>query len=291
MPRFGGIVFLLCGVSKSLIGFEGLGEARTRLSAFMTNAIEIDNLHFRYPNNKRAIFSHFNWTVGVGDFWVLIGANGSGKTSLIRLLLGLESANKGSIRFGPQVSSSVAIGYVPQYLQFDQRFPIPVLDVVEGGALVHSWGRRKPAKERRETCLKALGQVAMDSYAKEPFFQLSGGQKQRVLIARALATESPLLILDEPTASVDPTAAQEIVQICRQLRKKHTILFASHDISMIPDVCDYILCLSPAAPPEWKGADRATVAHSHDVRGLSREEILLLLYSHWGLNQPQKVGV
>ncbi|WGK68157.1 ATP-binding cassette domain-containing protein [Candidatus Haliotispira prima] len=267
--------------------------------------IEIRKLFFYYPNNRRIIFSDFDWTVEKGDFWVIVGANGSGKTSLIRLLLGLECANGGSIRVlgynlkgspGGSLSPSeraarAQIGHVPQHLQFDRRLPIPVLDVVEGGALVYSFwrglgkGQKSPsAKERTEICLSALAQVGMESYAKDRFSMLSGGQKQRVLIARALATQSPILILDEPTASVDPTAAQEIVQICRQIRRKHTILFISHDISMIPEVCEHILCLSPAtAEALVQFPHRGTVAHSHDVRGLSREEILLLLYSHWGL--------
>ena len=274
----------------------------------MPNIIEIENLFFRYPNSRRAIFSDFSWTVATGDFWVIVGANGSGKTSLIRLLLGLEYADKGSIRILgqhlrslPGLASSERtarsqIGHVPQHLQFDHRLPIPVLDVVEGGTLAYSFWRGlcqgKSAKQRAETCLKALAQVGMDSHAKERFALLSGGQKQRVLIARALATQSPILILDEPTASVDPTAAREIVQICQQLRKKHTILFISHDISMIPDVCEYILCLNPTMLDELgESPQQGTKAHSHDVRGLAREEILLLLYSHWGLNQSSyKVG-
>ena len=263
----------------------------------MQNAIEIRNLSFHYANSSHLIFSNFSWKVGVGEFWVIIGANGSGKSTLVRLLLGLEKATKGSIHilehhlqkcsqkifFKQPMSNS--IGYVPQHLHFDPRLPITVLDVVEGGTLAPSFwkGLAGPfAKQRTENCLKALEQVGMASYAKERFSQLSGGQKQRILIARALVTESPLLILDEPTASVDPAAAKEIVQICQQLRKKHTILFISHDISMIPDVCEYIICISTVASQESN--EKTNIAHSHDVRGLSREEILLLLYSHWGLN-------
>ncbi len=276
----------------------------------MPHAIEIENLSFQYPSHRRIIFSNFSWKVGIGDFWVIIGANGSGKTSLIRLLLGLESPTNGLIRILgnklgqhlrslnglEQHTAKVQIGYVPQHLQFDHRLPIPVWEVVEGGVLCSSFWKSlyngKLAKERADICQSALGQVGMASYAKERFSSLSGGQKQRVLIARALASESPILILDEPTASVDPTAAREIVQICQQLRKKHTILFVSHDIGMIPDVCEYILCLNPATankksnknggPNKVLSQSQGAVAHSHDVRGLSREDILLLLYGHWG---------
>ncbi len=273
------------------------------------NAIEIENLSFQYPGCQRVIFSAFDWQVRCGDFWVIIGANGSGKTTLIRLLLGLETIQRGSIQIlgkqlgkpsgisrtsqsGAEQAARSYIGHVPQHLQFDVRLPIRVLDVVEGGALSYSFWRTlcsHCSRQRTKLCLKALSQVGMEAYAKERFSMLSGGQKQRVLIARALATQSPILILDEPTASVDPNAAREIVQICHRLKKKHTILFISHDISMIPHICEHILCLVPPDPAESPQSpdalpQRGTSAHCHDVRGLLSEDILLLLYRHWGLS-------
>ena len=265
-------------------------------------AIEIKNLYFRYANTARVIFADFNWSVNKGDFWVLVGANGSGKTSLIRLLLGLEYPETGTISIlGNNLSKAsclfigsrerairAQISHVPQYLQFDRRLPISVLDVVEGGTLSYSFWqglRRGPtAKQRQEICLQSLAQVGLESLAKERFSVLSGGQKQRALIARALAARSPILILDEPTASVDPTAAREIVHICQKLRKQHTILFVSHDISVIPSVCEHILCINPSGDPSVQvPSSVGAIVHSHDVRGMSRAEILFLLYSHWGL--------
>ena len=273
-------------------------------------AIQIENLFFRYPNSPQPIFADFNWTVDRGDFWVIIGANGSGKTSLIRLLLGLEPIGGGSIAIlGQRLQAAglpakpdrMQIGYVPQHLYADPRLPLPVLDVVKGGTLEHSFThslrqnlnmsraqRKQRARQRLSVCLEALSLVGMEAHTAKRYSLLSGGQKQRVLIARALATQSPILILDEPTASTDPAATREIVQICQKLRKKHTILFISHDIRTIPEVCEYILCLNPLPPQSLlpasqnRSADQHA-AHTHNVQNMGREQILPLLYQHWGL--------
>ena len=114
------------------------------------NAIQIENLFFTYPNSPQPIFANFNWTIARGDFWVIIGANGSGKTSLIRLLLGLEPIGSGSIDIlGHRLQAAelpyaegtqrAQIGYVPQHLYAEPRLPLPVLDVVKGGTLEHSF--------------------------------------------------------------------------------------------------------------------------------------------------------
>lgn len=248
-------------------------------------AIQVEKLCFSYKSGdqRQEIFKDFNWELQTGDFWVVIGKNGSGKSTLIRLLLGLEKPSSGSIRiFGEEISKSQAqpwrllpnskrkkilsraIGYVPQHLHFDPKFPIPVCEVVEGG-LLQGFFTERPSKERQQIILRSLEEVGMAAYAKQRFSQLSGGQRQRVLIARALATQAKILILDEPTSSIDPHAVSEITSLCQKLRRKHSIIFITHDLTLIPEVAEHIFCL---------GQEHR---HCHHIQGLDQAQLFRIL--------------
>jgi zinc transport system ATP-binding protein len=175
-----------------------------------------------------------------------VGPNGGGKTTLFRVLLGLIRPERGEVRImGKDVAEGRRhIGYVPQLVVFDRDFPISVWDVAQMGRL----GRRRPLQRYttrdREIVAEALSRVDMLDQRARPIGDLSGGQQQRVYIARALATEPDILLLDEPLASVDPRVSLHIYELLRELNSDITILIASHDIGAISSHVGTVGCLN-----------------------------------------------
>jgi len=152
------------------------------------------------------------------------------------------------------------IGYVPQYLETDRDFPIRVRDVVRMGRLSHRRRFRGYAAEDHEAVARALEQVAMTEMALRPMGELSGGQRQRVLIARALAVCPQLLLLDEPTASVDSKVVGEVYELLRELNRHITIILVTHDMAAISAHVKTVGCLN-------------RTLHYHGKRELSREMV------------------
>lgn len=159
-------------------------------------AIEISGLSFGF--DSLLVLEKVDLTIPKGDFVSMVGPNGGGKTTLLRLILGLLRPERGTVRvFGkPPAEARRLIGYMPQYAHLDPRFPVRVLDVALMGCLGRHLGPFSRADRARAR--EALGEVGLADYAKRSFSALSGGQRQRVLIARALACEPRLLLLDEP---------------------------------------------------------------------------------------------
>lgn len=195
----------------------------------------------------------------------VIGPNGGGKTTILKLILGLLSPDEGEVvLFGTTPEAARwRINYVPQYTLFDPLFPATVEDVVLMGRLgtgdYQSGGRGKKAaptgilerllsgtfrRKDRETGTRALETVGLAGLEKRPFTALSGGQRQRVLIARALAGEAELLMLDEPTSNVDRKAEKEIYQLLEILKQDKTIILVSHDTGVVSSLADSILCIN-----------------------------------------------
>jgi zinc transport system ATP-binding protein len=195
--------------------------------------IEIRNLYFAYE--KDIILENINLTVQPLDFLAIIGPNGGGKSTLLKLMLGLLKPDKGTIRIlgEPPSKSLSAIGYVPQNTNVNTDFPIKVLEVVLMGHV----GSKRPlfgyGKEEIACAMGALAQVGMQDYAQSKIGDLSGGQRQRVMIARALCAHPKILILDEPTSSIDIKGQKEIYELLRILNQTITIIVVSHDISVI----------------------------------------------------------
>ncbi len=154
-----------------------------------------------------------------GDFLALIGPNGGGKSTLLRLILGLLTPSRGTI-----TCKASAIGYVPQNTNINTAFPITALDVVGMGAA---------AANRREESLEALRSVGMEAFAHRRIGELSGGQRQRVMIARALVSHPEVLMLDEPTSSIDPQGQRDIYELLAKLGQKMTVVVVSHDIAVV----------------------------------------------------------
>jgi zinc transport system ATP-binding protein len=180
------------------------------------------------------------------DFLGIIGPNGGGKSTLLKVLLGLVKPDSGDIRiFGksPEQARS-RIGYVSQRPSFDRDFPASVRDVVMMGRYVRAGLGRRYSREDMNAAERALGRVGMQGYDNKQIGNLSGGQQQRVFLARALVAEPELLLLDEPTASIDPTMQTEFYELLDELKKSLTIVMVSHDIGAVSVYVDKIACLN-----------------------------------------------
>jgi zinc transport system ATP-binding protein len=188
-------------------------------------------------------------TVAAGEFLGLIGPNGSGKTTLLRAMLGLLPATHGSVRlFGSPLADFRdwrRIGYVPQRTTLDPALPVTVAEVVATGLVATGgwWGRRAAGRARVAVVLEFVG---MRSHAAARVGALSAGQQQRVLIARALASEPELLILDEPTGGVDAEAQVGFYALLRHLNRERgvTVVLVSHDVGVIAREVTSLACLN-----------------------------------------------
>jgi len=197
-------------------------------------AARLSGVTFRYPSSGKVLES-VDLEVESRDFLGLVGPNGGGKTTLLRILLGLLEPQQGSVTVLGQRPKDVRsrIGYVPQHSSIDLTVPAEVLDVVLMGCLSDSsWGPRF-SKQHLEAAYRALGQTGTEDLAGRRFGDLSGGQRQRVLIARALAAEAGLLLLDEPTAGVDIHRERELLDLLHRLNERLPIVLVSHDITLV----------------------------------------------------------
>jgi zinc transport system ATP-binding protein len=182
-----------------------------------------------------------------GDYVGLIGPNGGGKTTLIKVILGLIKPERGSVRVmgvSPEKGRQF-IGYVPQIQQDDKAFPIKVWDVVSMGRLkpdlLHNLSLKDADKKIVE---RSLRQMDILDLAKRSINELSGGQRQRVTIARALATEPKILLLDEPTSSVDSRSSSQLYDLLADLNQSISILLISHDLTAISTYVKTIGCVN-----------------------------------------------
>ena len=196
----------------------------------------------------------------------IVGPNGGGKTTLLKLLLGLVTPYYGSVRVlgGRPAQVRSRIGYVPQHFLFDSRYPVSVGDVVLAGRVE----RRRFGPYRREdfaAAAAALARVGLTDRIERGFSELSGGERQRVLVAQALSAEPELLLLDEPTANVDARAAQALHALFAQLAEQITVVLVSHNLSVVAAHATHILCVNRTA--ELHPAEAMTQGHFHTAAG------------------------
>jgi len=197
------------------------------------HVIEIQDLSFAY--DKQTILENVNLNVEEKDFLAIIGPNGGGKSTLLKLILGINDLKTGSISvLGKKPTQSLTqIGYVPQNTNINTDFPIKVIEVVMMG---HVEGKRPLFGYGKHEVLCAMGaleQVGMADFAQTKIGALSGGQRQRIMIARALCAHPQILVLDEPTSSIDITGQKEIYDLLKVLNEHITVIVVSHDISVI----------------------------------------------------------
>ena len=239
--------------------------------------IEIKNLSFAYED--QLVLEDVNLTVEERDFFAIIGPNGGGKSTLLKLTLGLLPIQQGEIRVlgKPPQKSRDKIGYVPQNTNINTDFPIKVIEVV----LIGHVGDRRPlfgyGKDEIACAMGALAQVGMEKFANEKIGSLSGGQRQRVMIARALCAHPRILILDEPTASIDPQGQKEIYELLEQLNKTMTILVVSHDLSIILKYANKVAHVNHSVVVH-DISDKSKIFHTHsDTEHLCEIELLQML--------------
>ncbi len=180
------------------------------------------------------------------DFIGIIGPNGGGKTTLIKVLLGLLAPTRGRVTVmgEPVASGRRHIGYVPQVVEFDHDFPISVWDVARMGRLGKRPLLRRYTSADDDLVADALRRVDMLDLRRRPIGELSGGQRQRVYIARALAGRPEILLLDEPTSSVDPRVSTSIYELLRELNERVTIVLVSHDMGAVSSYVKTVGCLN-----------------------------------------------
>jgi len=219
-------------------------------------------------------------TVNEGDYLAVLGPNGGGKTTLLRVILGLEKPSSGAVTvFGePPGSTPGRLGYVPQRLFFDRDFPISVNEVVLMGRLPKRKLMRRYNREDRKKADEVIETVGLSRLKHNRIGTLSGGELQRTLIARALAGDPELLLLDEPTASVDPDMKTTIYDLLDMLKERHTIVLVTHDTGTVGRNVSRVACLNCTLGMQGPAA----AFGPESLAGLYRHPVEVVLHNHPG---------
>ncbi len=179
----------------------------------------------------RTILQDVNFSVAKGDFVAITGPNGGGKTTLLRIILGLVKPSEGLVKVAP----GVTIGYLPQKNMIDSHFPVSVTEVVASGLLAN---RDIPSEERRRRVAETLSAVELQSHADSPIGTLSGGQFQRALLGRAIISRPDLLVFDEPLSYLDKHFESHLYGMMRTLAQSATVLLVSHEMTAIASMAN-----------------------------------------------------
>lgn len=229
----------------------------------MKHVVEFDKVSFAYAGVPA--LEHVSFAVAPGEFFGLIGPNAAGKSTLLKLILGLLAPHTGRIRvFGESPAAARnRVGYVPQHPLFHRDFPISVMEMVLLGRLGTGAPLGAYSRDDKATAQRVLQAFEIDHIAGRPIGTLSGGQLQRALIARALVCNPQLLILDEPTANIDLRSEEDIFALLRHYNAHMTIILVSHDVAFISGYVGRVGCLN-----------RSLVCHSTDeISGKTIEEL------------------
>ncbi|MBN1662040.1 MAG: ABC transporter ATP-binding protein [Deltaproteobacteria bacterium] len=206
--------------------------------------VDVQDVWFSF--NGQLVLRQATLTVPRGDFLVVIGPNGGGKTTLLKLMLGLLKPNRGTVRiFGqPPEQAAHRCGYVPQNVYINKTFPVSVLDVVLMGRLRSGKGWSYHARQDRIAAEKALEKMKMWTHRERRIGDLSGGQLQRVFIARALVSNPEILFLDEAMAGIDTQSRGEFYDILKELNRTVTIVAVSHDMMILSSHVKSVACIN-----------------------------------------------
>lgn len=237
-------------------------------------AVEVDRVCFAY--DEAEILHNVSFRLPARSLTAVVGPNGGGKTTLLRLLLGALEPRYGRIRvLGlPAGRARGLVGYVPQSFRFDAEYPVCVGDVVLCGRIGRCrFGRYSRAD--REAARAALGRVGLLPLWGRPFAELSGGQRQRVLVAQALASSPGLLLLDEPTANVDEKAAHELHSLFASLAGEIAVVMVSHNLNVVAAKATHVLCVNRTADLHTA----AQISHPHHFKTVFGDDYMILEHS------------
>ena len=211
-------------------------------------SIALRDLTVTYPNGHTAVQAA-SFAISAGTICGLVGVNGSGKSTIFKAIMGFVRPASGEVKLcGLPVDEAVKrnlVAYVPQSEDVDWNFPVLVEDVVMMGRYGHMNFLRIPSAEDRRTVDSALKRVGMETYRKRQIGELSGGQKKRVFLARALAQEASIILLDEPFTGIDVSTETAIIALLRELSGSgHLMLVSTHNLGSVPDFCDEVVLLN-----------------------------------------------
>jgi manganese/iron transport system ATP-binding protein len=206
--------------------------------------ISTESLGVRYESGPALEEVTFDLTVG--DRLAVVGPNGAGKSTLLMVIAGVLDASEGQVQiFGNDPGGHICIAYIPQRSQVDWSFPVTVSDVVMMGRVGKMGLFRNPGRKDWEIVNLALETVRMDHLSKRQISQLSGGQQQRMFIARALAQEAELMLMDEPLSGLDANTQEEVFDILDQLKAAGvTVVVSLHDLKLASERFDRVMLLN-----------------------------------------------
>ncbi len=216
----------------------------------MTELIKLENVAIGYEQGPFVDF--INLSIEKNQFWGVLGPNGSGKTTLLKTILNLISPVSGTVFF----HNELVFGYVPQNEKFDPIFPICVCEMVSMGRYSRVKPGRRLSKKDNEIVERSIESVGISHLKDRTFRSLSGGEKQRTLLARAIAGEPNILVLDEPTASVDIKGEAQIMELVRniQTESKLAVLMVSHFLKTVSEFSDHLILIDKDSNTFLSGA-------------------------------------
>jgi len=236
-------------------------------AATETPGLAVSGVTVTYRNGNTAL-RDASFAIPAGTITALVGVNGSGKSTLFKAIMGFVPLARGSVRlFGAPAGRALkanTVAYVPQAEEVDWNFPVLVEDVVTMGRYGHMGFLRIASKEDRRKVDEALERVGMTGFRRRQIGELSGGQKKRVFLARALAQEGRVILLDEPFTGVDVTTEEAIITLLRELAAEGRVMLVStHNLGSVPEFCDQVAILRRtvlAAGPTETTFTRANLA-------------------------------
>jgi manganese/iron transport system ATP-binding protein len=213
--------------------------------ADLAASLSVQNVTVTYSNGKTAL-RDASFELGAGTICGLVGVNGSGKSTLFKSIMGFATPSSGTVRISGLAARDAQkrnlVAYVPQSEDVDWNFPVLVEDVVLMGRYGHMGFLRIASAQDRQKVDAALERVNMTAFRKRQIGELSGGQRKRVFLARALAQEGLVMLLDEPFTGVDVKTEAAIVDLMRELKAQgHLMLVSTHNLGSVPDFCDQVV--------------------------------------------------
>lgn len=237
----------------------------------MTDGIRAEHVTVTYRNGHTAL-RDASFAIPRATVTALVGVNGSGKSTLFKAIMGFVPAARGEITLlGRSVKQALRdnlVAYVPQADEVDWAFPVLVEDVVMMGRYGHMGLLRRPSQTDREKVAAALARVGMQDYAYRQIGELSGGQRKRVFLARALAQEGQVILLDEPFTGVDVKTEEQIIALLGEMRAEgRVMLVATHNLGSVPEYCDRVVLVKGTVLAHGLTDDVFTTANLQEAFG------------------------